>query len=79
MRMGLPLAKLVIATNENDILARALNGGVYASGEARPTLSPSMDIQVASNFERALFEASNRDTAWIQTAMAAFAPEKPTS
>jgi len=76
MRMGLPVAKLVIATNENDILARALNGGVYASGEARPTLSPSMDIQVASNFERALFEASGRDAAWIRSAMAAFARDR---
>jgi threonine synthase len=76
MRMGLPVAKLVIATNENDILARALNGEVYASGEARPTLSPSMDIQVASNFERALFEASGHDTAWIRIAMAEFARDR---
>ncbi len=73
MRMGLSVAQLVVATNANDILARALDEGVYASGEARPTLSPSMDIQVASNFERALFEASGRDSEWIAEAMAQFA------
>jgi threonine synthase len=72
MRMGLGIAELVVATNENDIMARALNDGVYASGSARPTLSPSMDIQVASNFERALFEASGRDPAWVAGAMAEF-------
>ena len=43
-----------------------LNDGVYATGTAQPTLSPSMDIQVASNFERALFEASGRDAAWVR-------------
>ncbi len=72
-RMGLGIAKLVIATNANDILSRALNTGVYASGAAQPTLSPSMDIQVASNFERALFEASGRDAGWVRQAMAGFA------
>ena len=72
-RMGLAIERLVIATNENDILARALETGTYAAGRARPTLSPAMDIQVASNFERALFEASGRDAAWIAEAMRAFA------
>jgi threonine synthase len=72
MRMGLGIEQLVVATNANDIMARALNDGVYASGAARPTLSPSMDIQVASNFERALFEASGRDAAWIVRAMDEF-------
>jgi threonine synthase len=72
-RMGLHIEKLVIATNSNNILARALNDGVYASGTAHPTLSPSMDIQVAGNFERALFEASNRNSAWVRAAMAEFA------
>jgi threonine synthase len=72
-RMGLDIVRLVIATNSNDILARALNDGVYASGQAHPTLSPSMDIQVASNFERALFEASGRNTDWVRAAMAEFA------
>jgi len=73
MRMGLPVDKLVVATNANDIMARALNDGVYASGTAQPTLSPSMDIQVASNFERALFEACGRDAPWIDAAMTGFA------
>jgi len=73
MRMGLPIQKLVIATNANDILVRALNEGVYAPGPSHATLSPSMDIQVASNFERALFEASGRDADWTAAAMADFA------
>jgi threonine synthase len=72
-RMGLPVEKLVVATNINDILARALKNGVYASGPAQQTLSPSMDIQVASNFERALFEAAQRDGRWTATAMEEFA------
>ncbi len=76
MRMGLAVEKLVVATNANDIMARALNDGVYASGRAQPTLSPSMDIQVASNFERALFEASCRNVAWLREAMAGFAESK---
>jgi threonine synthase len=54
-RMGLPIDKLVLATNENDILARYFNTGTYSLGEVAPTLSPSMDIQVASNFERYLY------------------------
>ncbi len=68
-RMGLAIERLVIATNENDIMARALNTGVYAAGAEHHTLSPSMDIQVASNFERALFEASGRDSDWTAAAM----------
>ncbi len=75
-RMGLPIAGLIAATNANDILERALNDGVYAAEEAKPTLSPSMDIQVASNFERALFEASNRDSAWVIAAMETFSRER---
>ncbi|MBA2589611.1 MAG: threonine synthase [Alphaproteobacteria bacterium] len=73
MRMGLNVARLVIATNANDIMARALNDGVYESGASHATLSPSMDIQVASNFERALFEASGRDGDWVAAAMSDFA------
>jgi threonine synthase len=73
MRMGLGIEKLVVATNANDILARALNEGIYAAGTAQATLSPSMDIQVASNFERALFEASDRDAIWTGQAMGEFA------
>ena len=76
MRMGLGVEKLVIATNANDIMARALNEGVYAPARVQPSLSPSMDIQVASNFERALFEASGRDSAWLGGAMATFARER---
>ena len=76
MRMGLAVGKLVVATNANDIMARALNEGVYAAGQAQPTLSPSMDIQVASNFERALFEASCRNVAWLREAMARFGEAK---
>jgi threonine synthase len=75
-RMGLGVARLVIATNANDIMARALNGGVYASGASHATLSPSMDIQVASNFERALFEAAGRDADWTAAAMSDFARTK---
>ncbi|HEX4298476.1 MAG TPA: threonine synthase, partial [Devosia sp.] len=60
-RMGLPIANLVIATNSNDILARTLETGIYETGAVVPTISPSMDIQVSSNFERLLFEALGRD------------------
>lgn len=76
MRMGLDIERLVIATNTNDIVARALREGVYASGIVQPSLSPSMDIQVASNFERALFEASDRNAAWLAETMAAFARDR---
>ncbi len=75
-RMGLDIARLVIATNANDIMARALNTGVYEAGAAHHTISPSMDIQVASNFERALFEASGRDAGWTASAMATFARDR---
>lgn len=61
-RMGLPIANLVIATNSNDILARTLETGAYETGTVVPTSSPSMDIQVSSNFERLLFEALDRDS-----------------
>ncbi|HEX3431995.1 MAG TPA: threonine synthase [Rhizomicrobium sp.] len=76
MRMGLPVEGLVVATNANDILARALNDGLYAAQDALSTLSPSMDIQVASNFERALFEASNRNHVWVSEAMDEFTRER---
>ena len=72
-RMGLSVSRLVIATNANDILARTLATGNYSAGEAQQTWSPSMDIQVASNFERALFEASGRDAGWMSQAMQDFA------
>ena len=60
-RMGLPIERLIVATNENDILARALTSGRYAPTAVKATQSPSMDIQVSSNFERLLFEASGRN------------------
>ena len=59
--MGLPISQMVIATNTNDILARTFETGAYATGKVVPTLSPSMDIQVSSNFERVLFDACGRD------------------
>ena len=68
-RMGLPIARLVIATNENDILARTLATGRYETGTVTPTISPSMDIQVSSNFERLLFEALGRDGAAVMRLM----------
>ena len=68
-QMGLPVAQLMIATNVNDILARVLDTGVYAIGEVVATASPSMDIQVSSNFERLLFEASDRDDALVRELM----------
>jgi len=64
--MGLPIERLVIATNENDILARALESGRYETRGVVATTSPSMDIQVSSNFERLLFEASGRDAAQVR-------------
>jgi len=76
MRMGLPIEKLVVATNANDIMVRVLTTGVYEPGAVHPSLSPSMDIQVASNFERALFEASNRDADWTRKAMETFARDR---
>ncbi|MCP1337604.1 threonine synthase [Futiania mangrovi] len=68
-RMGLPVEQLVIATNANDILARTIETGTYSMGEVVKTLSPSMDIQVSSNFERLLFEVMGRDGAAVQGLM----------
>ncbi|MEQ1888226.1 MAG: threonine synthase [Alphaproteobacteria bacterium] len=68
-RMGLPINRLLIATNNNDILARTLETGRYAPGEVHSTLSPSMDIQVSSNFERLLFEANSRDADRVRSQM----------
>jgi threonine synthase len=69
-QMGLPVERLVIATNDNDILARALESGVYETRGVVATTSPSMDIQVSSNFERLLFEAAARDSATVRRYMA---------
>ena len=70
--MGLPIDRLVLATNANDILARYLAGGEMSIAEVSPSLSPSMDIQVASNFERLLFELKGRNGAAVTKAIAAF-------
>ena len=59
--MGLPIGQLVVATNQNDILHRCLTTGRYETDGVKPSISPSMDIQVSSNFERALFQAYGRD------------------
>jgi len=68
-RMGLPIDRLVVATNINDILVRALHSGRYEVTGVTPTISPSMDIQVSSNFERLLFEAGGRDGAAVSAMM----------
>ncbi len=68
-RMGLPVERLVIATNVNDILARVVASGRYETDKVVPTTSPSMDIQVSSNFERALFEAYGRDASSVRALM----------
>ena len=59
--MGVPMERLIVATNANDIVARALKGGRYERHAIRATTSPAMDIQVASNFERLFFECGGRD------------------
>jgi len=73
--MGLPVERLMVATNENDILARALGTGDYSRRRLTPTQSPSMDIQVSSNFERLIFDLSGRDGARTAAAMRAFEAE----
>ncbi len=72
-QMGLPIERLVIATNPNDILHRTLTTGRYEVRGVTATSSPSMDIQVSSNFERLLFEATGRDAATVRGAMASLA------
>ena len=61
-KMGLPIDKLIVATNDNDILDRAISNGDYFQEEVKATTSPSMDIQISSNFERLLFESLDRDS-----------------
>ncbi len=68
-RMGLPIERLVVATNVNDILARTLETGRYEVRGVVPTSSPAMDIQVSSNFERLLFDAAGRDASVVREAM----------
>ncbi len=74
-RMGLPVERLILATNDNDILCRFVNYGDYSVGEVKPTLSPSMDIQIASNFERYLYYLYNEDAVQTKRAMERFAKE----
>jgi len=68
-QMGLPIERLIIATNENDILNRALGSGRYEMRGVKPTITPSMDIQISSNFERLLFDACGRDTQAVRAMM----------
>jgi threonine synthase len=71
-KMGLPVARLIVATNVNDILHRALSSGDYSAGIVTPTAAPSMDIQVSSNFERLLFDLAGRDGPALAAQMAGF-------
>ena len=71
-RMGLPIERIILATNGNDILARAVQDGRYAKGPVLATQSPAMDIQIASNFERLYFEAVDRQGLETARAMRAF-------
>ena len=75
-RLGLPIDRLVIATNVNDILARTLATGTYELREVVPTTSPSMDIQVSSNFERLLFDAYDRNAGAVRASMASLAQSR---
>ena len=71
-RMGVPIAQLVIGTNRNDILSRFFNDHAMTIGTVEPSLSPSMDIQVSSNFERLYYELKNGDAAGVTAAMTEF-------
>jgi threonine synthase len=71
-RMGLPVERLIVATNVNDILHRALSAGDYSAGIVTPTAAPSMDIQVSSNFERLLFDCGGRDGVALAEQMRGF-------
>ena len=68
-KMGLPIKKLIVATNENDILQRVINSGEYKPSTVKPSLSPSMDVQVSSNFERLLFDVLNQDDKKVSNLM----------
>jgi threonine synthase len=75
-QMGLPIDRLTVATNVNDILVRTLATGAYEVRDVVATASPSMDIQVSSNFERLLFEAGGRDPKPVRAAMASLAQSR---
>ncbi len=68
-KMGLPIKKLILATNENDILSRVVNSGEYRPSKTKPSISPSMDIQVASNFERLLYDIVGEDHTKVKLLM----------
>jgi threonine synthase len=74
--MGLPIERLVVATNVNDILARTFATGAYEIKDVVATTSPSMDIQVSSNFERLLFDAYGRDARAIRALMGSLAQSR---
>ena len=74
-KMGLPIDKLIVATNRNDILHRFFQSGGYRMDDVFATQSPSMDIQIASNFERLLFDIDGRDGAVVREQMAALAAQ----
>ncbi|MGG2334337.1 threonine synthase, partial [Salmonella enterica] len=67
--MGVPIDRLIIGTNSNDILARFFASGAMTAAPVTPTISPSMDIQVSSNFERLLFDLHDRDGAAVAASM----------
>ena len=71
-QMGLPIHKLICATNKNNILSEAINHGIYKKGDVIKTITPSIDIQVSSNFERLLFESSGRNGTLIRQKYAEF-------
>ena len=75
-RMGLPVERLIVATNVNDILHRALSAGDYSTDSVTPTAAPSMDIQVSSNFERLLYDVGGRDGAAMAEQMRGFEAER---
>jgi len=75
-RMGLPIERLIVATNVNDILHRALSAGDYSTGTVTATAAPSMDIQVSSNFERLLFDVGGRDGGALAEQMRGFEASK---
>lgn len=74
-QMGLPIHKLILATNENNILERFIKEGIYQPGQFHSTYSPSMDIQVASNFERYLYYLLNEDSKLVSSLMDQFKSE----
>jgi threonine synthase len=75
-RMGLPITQLIVATNRNDILARFFADGTYSASEVASTMSPSMDIQVASNFERLLYDLCEGDGAEVARLLSEFAAHR---